>query len=49
MEPHQEEEDTTSQIVNLGGGGQNGRNPRYKGDGGHKLEVPTFDGANTNG
>jgi len=48
-EPHQEEEDTASQIANLGGGGQNRGNLRYRGNGRHKLEVPTFDGVDPNG
>jgi len=48
-EPHQEEEDTVSQIVDPGGGGQNHRNTCYRGDGGCKSEVPTFDGADLNG
>ena len=37
------------QIVDPGGGGQNRENQHYRGDGGRKLEVPTFDGADTNG
>jgi len=48
-EPHQEEEDTTSQIADPSGGGQNRGNPRYRGNGGRKLEVLTFDGAYLNG
>jgi len=48
-EPHQEEKDIASQIADPGGGGQNRRNPLYRGDGGRKLEVLTFDGVDTNG
>jgi len=48
MEPNQEEEDTASQIEDPGRGGQNRENLRYRGDEGRKLEVPTFDGADTN-
>jgi len=47
-EPHKEEEDTASQIADPRGGGQNRENSHYRGDGGCKLEVPTFDGADTN-
>ena len=48
-EPHKEEKDTASQIMDPGGGGQNRGNPYYRDDGGRKLEVPTFNGADTNG
>jgi len=48
MEPHQEEEDIVSQIMDPSRGGQNHENQRYRGDRGCKLEDPTFDGADTN-
>jgi len=47
MKPHQEKEDTASQIADSSGGGQNRGNPCYRGDEGRKLEVPTFDEVDT--
>ena len=49
QEPYQEKENIASQIVDSSGGGQNRGNLRYRGDEGHKLRVPTFDGVDTNG